>query len=41
MFNDFAILTSDNFMDSPEKIKEDNEKLNTFKENMIVGTSKL
>lgn len=41
MLNDFARLNSDGFVKSAGLIEEEKEKSNTFKENLIVGTSKI
>lgn len=41
MLNDFAVLNADGFIKSAGTISEDTEQIDTFKENLIVGTSKM
>jgi hypothetical protein len=41
MLHDFTILNSDQHTGSPGELPEQKEQTQTFKENMIIGTSKL
>lgn len=41
MFGDFAVLTSDPIAKPAGQLIEEKEQMQTFKENLLVGTSKL